>query len=105
MKVILVEDFKEEMTPDIEYYAFDWDDNIMTMPTQIILVDDKGEEIGMSTEDFAEHRHQVGKENFEYKGKTIVNYAPDPYRHFSTKGDKRFIIDSLLGKPGHLEML
>ena len=100
MKVILVEDFKEEMTPDIEYYAFDWDDNIMTMPTQIILVDDKGEEIGMSTEDFAEHRHQVGKENFEYKGKTIVGYAPDPYRHFTTKGDKRFIVDSLLGKPG-----
>jgi hypothetical protein len=63
MKVILVEEFKEEMTPDIEYYAFDWDDNIMTMPTQIMLSDDKGEEVGMSTEDFAEHRHQIGKED------------------------------------------
>jgi len=70
------------------------------MPTQIMLVDENGEEVGMSTEDFAEHRHQIGKENFEYKGKTIVGYAQDPYRHFSTKGDKRFIVDSLLGKPG-----
>ena len=100
MKVILVEEFKEETTPDIEYYAFDWDDNIMIMPTQIILLDKTGDEVGMSTEDFAEHRHQVGKEEFEYKGKVIVGYAPDPYRHFSTKGDKRFIIDSLLAKPG-----
>ena len=100
MKVILVEEFKEETTPDIEYYAFDWDDNIMIMPTQIILIDKNGEEVGMSTEDFAEHRHQIGKEDFEYKGRTIAGYATDPYRHFSTKGDKRFIIDSLLGKTG-----
>ena len=72
MKVILVEEFKEETTPDIEYYAFDWDDNIMIMPTQIILIDKNGEEVGMSTEDFAEHRHQIGKEDFEYKGRTIA---------------------------------
>ena len=65
----LIEGFDDVGTPDLKYYAFDWDDNIMTMPTQIILVDNKGEEVGMSTEDFAEHRHQVGKEDFEYKGK------------------------------------
>jgi hypothetical protein len=100
MKVILVENFKEETTPDIEYYAFDWDDNIMIMPTQIILIDENGNEVGMSTEDFAEHRHQIGKETFEYKGKMIKGFAPDPFRFFSTKGDKRFIIDSILAKPG-----
>jgi hypothetical protein len=100
MKVILVENFKEETTPDIEYYAFDWDDNIMIMPTQIILMDENGDEVGMSTEDFAEHRHQIGKETFEYKGKMIKGFAPDPFRFFSTKGDKRFIIDSILAKPG-----
>ena len=32
--------FKEEITPDLKYYAFDWDDNIMYMPTQIVLKDE-----------------------------------------------------------------
>ena len=31
------EGFKEEGTPDMKYYAFDWDDNIVHMPTKIIL--------------------------------------------------------------------
>jgi hypothetical protein len=100
MKVIIVEDFREETTPEIEYYAFDWDDNIMVMPTQIILLDDNQNEVGMSTEDFAEYRSKIGIEPFEYKGKMIQGFAKDPFRYFSTKGDKRFIIDSLLGKTG-----
>ena len=29
-------------TPVMKYYAFDWDDNLMYMPTNIYLVDDKG---------------------------------------------------------------
>lgn len=100
MKVYLVENFKEEVTPELKYYAFDWDDNIMYMPTQIILKDENGDEVPMGTEDFAEHRIHVGKEPFEYKGKTIVGFAEDPFRNFSTKGDKRFIVDAMLAKPG-----
>jgi hypothetical protein len=100
MKVYLVENFREELTPELKYYAFDWDDNIMMMPTQIILKDDKGNEVGMSTEDFAEYRVKIGVEPFEYKGKNIVGFAEDPFRYFSTKGDKRFIVDSLLAKTG-----
>lgn len=100
MKVFLVEGFKDELTPDMKYYAFDWDDNLMYMPTQIILKDSKGNEVGMGTEDFAEHRMQVGKEDFEYKGKTIVGFAENPFRNFSESGDKKFIIDSLLAKTG-----
>lgn len=100
MKVYLVENFKEELTPELKYYAFDWDDNIMMMPTQIILKDDKGNEVGMSTEDFAEYRVKIGVEPFEYKEKNIVGFAEDPFRYFSTKGDKRFIVDSLLAKTG-----
>jgi hypothetical protein len=60
MKMFLVEKFEEEVTPDLKYYAFDWDDNILTMPTQIILRTEDNEEIGMSTEDFAEYRVKVG---------------------------------------------
>jgi hypothetical protein len=96
----LSEGFTDEGTPDMKYYAFDWDDNIVTMPTQIVLMTDKEEEIGMSTEDFAEHRTQIGKEPFEYKGKTIIGYAPNPYRNFTVEGDDQFLIDALLAKLG-----
>jgi hypothetical protein len=59
----------------MKYYAFDWDDNIMNMPTKIILKDDDGDEVGMSTEDFAEYRTEIGKEDFEYEGHKIVGYC------------------------------
>ena len=36
----ILEGIDEEGTPDMKYYAFDWDDNIMIMPTKIILKDD-----------------------------------------------------------------
>ena len=96
----LSEGFTEEGTPDMKYYAFDWDDNIVTMPTQIVLMSDDEEEVGMSTEDFAEHREEIGKKPFEYKGKTIIGYAPNPYRNFTTQGDDNFIVDSMLAKLG-----
>jgi len=100
MRVYLIETVREEFTPDTIYKAFDWDDNIMYMPTQIILKDENGEEVPMSTEDFAEYREQIGVEPFEYNGKEIVGYSNDPYRFFSTKGDKRFLVDSMLAKEG-----
>jgi len=96
----LREGFDDAGEPDLKYYAFDWDDNIVTMPTQIVLSDDKGNEVGMSTEDFAEYRERIGKEPFEYKNKTIIGYAEDPYRNFRVEGDKAFIIDAMIAKPG-----
>jgi len=96
----LREGFDPEGNPDLKYYAFDWDDNIATMPTQIIVMSDEGKEIGMSTEDFADYRGSIGKEPFEYKGEMVVGYADDPYRNFGVKGDKAFIIDSMMAKPG-----
>jgi hypothetical protein len=42
------------------------------MPTKIILKNEEGDEIGMSTEDFAKYRSRLGKENFNYKGEVIV---------------------------------
>lgn len=90
----------EEGQPDLKYYAFDWDDNIVTMPTQIILLGEDDEEVGMSTEDFADYRALIGKEPFEYKDKMIVGYANDPYRNFGVKGDGAFIIDSMMASTG-----
>ena len=70
----LIEGFDDVGTPEMKYYAFDWDDNIMMMPTKIILKDDSDNEVGMSTEDFAEYRTEIGKEPFDYKGNTIVGF-------------------------------
>ena len=97
---LLCEGFDPEGNPDLKYYAFDWDDNIATMPTQILVLTDNDEEVGMSTEDFADDRSMIGKEPFEYNGKMIVGYSKDPYKNFGIQGDSAFIIDSMLAKPG-----
>ena len=98
--MIIVENFEENSTPDMKYYAFDWDDNIVYMPTEIILIDNEGEEVGMSTHDFAKYRSQIGSSEFEYRGATIVNYANLPFRQFKTDGDKQFIEDIMIAKLG-----
>jgi hypothetical protein len=100
MKKRIKEGISSDGNPDLKYYAFDWDDNIVTMPTQIIVKNDKDEEVGMSTEDFAKYRSKIGKEDFNYKGSVITSYADTPFRNFKTQGDKLFIIDSMLAKPG-----
>ena len=95
----LLREFEEREIP-VKYYAFDWDDNIMTMPTKIIVLDNKGKEVGMSTEDFANYRTKIGKEPFKYLGKEIVGFAEDPFRNFREAGNRDFIIDSMNGKIG-----
>ena len=96
----LTEGITDEGRPDLKYYAFDWDDNIVFMPTVIMVITENEDEIGMSTEDFAEHRHQIGIEPFNYKGTTVVGYASNPFRNFREEGDKRFIVDSMVASPG-----
>ena len=100
MRKEYTEGFQSESTPDMKYYAFDWDDNIVHMPTKIIVKDDSGNEVGMSTDDFAEYRHMIGKEPFDYKGSTIVDYADEPFRKFRSGGDKDFLVDSMKAKVG-----
>ena len=94
------EEFQSESTPDMKYYAFDWDDNIVHMPTKIIVKDESGNEVGMSTDDFAEYRHMIGKEPFDYKGSTIVDYSDEPFRNFRSGGDKDFLVDAMKAKVG-----
>ena len=100
MRKEFTEGFKGEGSPDLKYYAFDWDDNIVHMPTKIIVKDEDGDEVGMSTDDFAEHRHHIGKEPFEYKGKTIVGFGENPFRNFRTEGDKDFLVDAMRARTG-----
>jgi len=96
----ITEGIDESGRPDEKYYAFDWDDNIVTMPTKIILIDEDGDEVGMSTSDFADFREIIGKEPFDFDGHRIVGFAKDPYRYFQTTGDKQFIVDAITAKPG-----
>lgn len=100
MGVEVSEGFNEEGIPDFKYYAFDWDDNLMFMPTEIVVKSYGGQEIGMGTADFAEYRGKIGKEDFDYKGHTIVDFAENPFRNFSTTGDEQFIKDALIAKTG-----
>ena len=99
-KITLKEGIDEKGTPDKKYYAFDWDDNVVHMPTKIILKNEEGDEVGMSTDDFAEYRHKIGKGPFKYKGETIVGYTEEPFKNFQTPGDKNFLIDSMRAKLG-----
>lgn len=65
------------------FYSFDWDDNILNMPTEIMVTAKDGSEVGMNTADFAVYRSKIGKEEFEYDGKTIVGLKPETaFRNF-----------------------
>jgi hypothetical protein len=99
-KNFVLEGIDETGTPDMKYYAFDWDDNIMNMPTKIIVKDEDGDDVGMSTDDFAKYRGKIGKEEFEYEGHNIVGYSDEPFKYFRTEGDKQFTIDSMLASTG-----
>lgn len=100
VKEIISEIIQDQMKPTMKYYAFDWDDNLMFMPTKIYLVDEDGESVGMSTEDFAEYRTEIGKEPFEYEGHTIVGFDDDAFRDFKVKGDKKFLVDAMKAPTG-----
>ena len=68
---------------ELRMYALDWDDNILRMPTKIYLKNDKGGSVGMATDDFAEYRHLIGKEPFNYQGDTVMGFDDDAFRDFT----------------------
>jgi hypothetical protein len=100
VKEIISEIIHDQMKPTMKYYAFDWDDNLMYMPTKIYLKDNKGKSVGMSTEDFAEYRTEIGGKPFNYEGHTIVGFDDDAFRDFRVHGDKEFVKDSMKSSTG-----
>jgi hypothetical protein len=100
VRQIINEIIDDAHTPLMKYYAFDWDDNLMYMPTKIYLKDNNNKSVGMSTEDFAEYRTEIGKEDFEYEGHTIVGFDEDPFRDFRVTGDKKFLEDAMKAPTG-----
>lgn len=100
VKQIISEIIHDEMKPTMKYYAFDWDDNLMYMPTKIYLKDEDGKSVGMSTEDFAEYRSEIGKKPIDYDGHTIVGFDEDAFRDFRVTGDKQFLKDAMNAPTG-----
>ena len=100
IKKILTEMVDDKSNPIMKYYAFDWDDNLMFMPTKIYLKDKNGNSVGMSTEDFAEHRTEIGVAPFNYNNITIVDFDDNPFRDFKVTGDKNFLRDSMVAQIG-----
>jgi hypothetical protein len=100
VRQIINEIIDEKHTPVMKYYSFDWDDNLMFMPTKIYLKDKDGKSVGMSTEDFAEYRTEIGKEEFDYEGHTIVGFDEDPFRDFRVTGDSNLLVYGMKSPTG-----
>ena len=66
----------------------------------LYLKDEEGNSIGMPTDHFAEYRHLIGKEPFEYEGHTIVSFDEEPFRDFGVLGDKQFLKDAMSSPTG-----
>ncbi len=71
MKVIVTKEQMDRMSKKNEYkpnvirgYTFDWDDNILFMPTKIKMLKD-GEVVEVSTSDFAEFRNNPNYQIFD----------------------------------------
>ena len=66
------------------YHCFDWDDNILFMPTNIILFHKESEEeLILSTEDFAHYRSSIGQDQkFYIKDNKISEMKTGQIRNF-----------------------
>jgi hypothetical protein len=100
VKKIISEIIQDQLKPSMKYYAFDWDDNLMYMPTKIYLKSNKGKIVGMSTEDFSEYRTEIGKVPFKYEGNMIVDFDDQAFRDFRVSGDKKFMTDAMTSQVG-----
>ncbi len=98
-------DEKQQKVVVLKYYALDWDDNVMFMPTKIYLLTEDGDEIGMGTEDFAEYRGKLDPKTgkaikpFDFDGKTIIGLANDAFKDFKS-GFSKFKEDMNNGVEG-----
>lgn len=83
--------FNEDDSSDkgkLFFYCFDWDDNILNMPTEIMVQTKDGDEIGMSTSDFAINRSKIGNEEFEYNDEIVVGLDyTTAFRNFRDEAD------------------
>jgi len=93
MKVLKFSLFLENKESDIlPFYAFDWDDNILIMPTVIHMEKKSGTEwipVDVTTSKFAEIRND---ENYRMLNNNI-NDTFGEFRDTGKRGDKSFVLD------------
>ena len=58
----------------LNYYAFDFDDNILYMDTKIRLQGDRSNIVEVSTQFYADNVTNIGIKELEYEGNTVVDY-------------------------------
>ena len=79
---------------DGRYYAFDWDDNLLFMPTEIYFnIVGTTTEVGVSTRKFAEIRELIGKPG-EYEK---YQFTEGSFRDFRVEGNRQFLKDVSAG--------
>lgn len=87
----LTESYELEM----HYYAFDWDDNILHMPTKILMDKRDGGgwvPVDVSTADFARVRHD--QQNYRLRdGNPTIAFSE--FRDSGARGDEAFFEDSI----------
>jgi len=96
MKINKFHTFIKEAYSDgeLHYYAFDWDDNILHMPTVIHmdkLIDGEWNEVDVSTSEFAKVRND--RDNYRLRNNDPVQ-AFCEFRDSGPRGDESFMIDS-----------
>lgn len=85
---------KENSNLELSYYAFDWDDNILHMPTKILMDKKVGEEwepVEVSTAQFAEVRND--KENYRLRNDNPTE-AFSEFRDTGSRGSEAFLEDT-----------
>jgi len=69
----------------LSFSAFDWDDNIMNMPTKILLqqlVNGEFIDVNVSTEEFATIRSKISQDPKEGEYRLYNNSVPETYKNF-----------------------
>ena len=91
----------EKLKEKFKYYALDWDDNLLYMPTQII-VETKDGNMGISTEEYTNvvRDYIIENKECELRGKTITGINEDTFKNFRTDGDSQFLEDLKTAKTG-----
>ena len=72
---------------ELQYYSFDWDDNLLHMPSKIYLLKN-WEKVAVSTMDFAKVRKEI------WKGEYVLLPGDESFVDFRPEWDKKFFKDS-----------
>jgi hypothetical protein len=80
-----------EKHTELKYSIFDWDDNILHMPTKIYFIHN-GEKVGVSTDEYIRLK-ETNWGNGEYE---FFDGSFDEFRDFGPRGDRAFLLDTII---------